>query len=98
MKSFSFGETSVPTKIKVPSGHIPLIIAQRLYDDYYGGGISIYELRVFLEPKFRDELYPQDVVTAWIRKAEHFAAILEQKHPGSVNRILREYFQLQNAA
>lgn len=79
----------------VPKEWLPLIILHRLSVDYYGGGITVLELRRFLEPRLKGGLWTRSGVMAWIRNAEGWKRLWDQKDPDHVPRLLEEYHSIR---
>ena len=97
MASF-VSEKSTPRDTKIPSGYIPLIILHWLCEHYYGGSLTPLDMRKFLEEKLRCSFFTRDAVKTWMRNAECWEQQLEHHHPGSMNKLLQEYYQIRIAA
>lgn len=83
---------------KIPSGEIPFIILHWLHEHYYGGSLTPLDMRKFLESKLREGLYECDVVDLWVKRAHHWEKLVEHHHPGHVDTLLDQYFQIRVAA
>jgi len=97
MKSFSTW-TQEKRDQKIPRSEIPIIIIHWLHVHYYGGRLTIADLRAFLEPRLRSSLHSREAVTTWLNEAWDWMNVEDKKQPGRSGALLAEYFQLQVAA
>lgn len=91
MKSFQFDTKKIVRDTKIPTEKIPQIIIHWYSVHYYGGTMTILDLRKFLESRLRNSFHSKEAVTAWIKNAEGFEVL----HPQLVSNLTNEYFQIR---
>jgi hypothetical protein len=82
----------------VPEEVLPLIVLHRFARDYYGGNLTILEMRRFLEPRLKSGLWRKSSVKKWIWDAMWWCFDWDAEDPEYISRLLEEYFSVRSVA
>jgi hypothetical protein len=83
---------------QIPKEFIPLIITHWWHEDCSESGLTVTELRSFLEAELRAGLYSEGVVRDWIYQADVWRTKWDGLCPRYVDSIIEEYKSLRQAA